>query len=211
MYCAHLLNPLNALPAQLGRHSHLHCTRFSHIRFSPLFPFSLPLLSLLLLFLWFLLLLTCVAHYILLGISFMCQPCALPSSRPMSAAVELLLLLLPSLHRKRHPNRCLGQKASALFVLFAFFPQLLVVVVALVVSFFGCDTRFNSSCSACSTWQWICHKNCNDYVANVPYKSCWAQGSGVCVWQVWHINVLCVLNVCVCVWVSGCVVLCGGA
>lgn len=33
MCCAHLLNPLNALPAQLGRHSHLHCTRFSHIRF----------------------------------------------------------------------------------------------------------------------------------------------------------------------------------
>lgn len=209
MCCAHLLNPLNALPAQLGRHSHLHCTRFSHIRFSPLFPFSLPLLSLLLLlllFLWFLLLLTCVAHYILLGISFMCQPCALPSSRPMSAAVELplLLLLLPSLHRKRHPNRCLGQKASALFVLFAFFPQLLVVVVALVVSFFLAVTlvlialavpaRLGSG-SATRTAM-IMLQTCRINRAGPREAVC------LCVWQVWHgciyINVLCALNVCVC-------------
>lgn len=81
-----------------------------------------------------------------------------------------------------------------------FSPHFLLLLLFLC-RFFGCDTRFNSSCSACSTWQWICHKNCNDYVANVPYKSCWARGSGVCVWQVWHgciyINVLCLMFVCV--------------
>lgn len=115
------------------------------------------------------------------------------------------------------PEPVSGPESECFICLICLFPPnfLLLLLLLLLCRFFGCDTRFNSSCSACSTWQWICHKNCNDYVANVPYKSCWAQGSGVCVWQVWHgcicINVLCVLNVCVCVWVSGCVVLCGGA
>lgn len=124
----------------------------------------------------------------------------------MSAAVELLLLLLPSLHRKRHPNRCLGQKASALFVLFAVFSPFLVVV-AVFVSFFLAVTlvlialavpaRLGSG-SATRT-------------AMIMLQTCRINRAGregaVCVWQVWHgciyINVLCLMFVCVCEWLCG--------
>lgn len=101
--CAHLLNPLNALPAQLGRHSHLHCTRVFRISvFRHCSPTSPRCCSY---GFYCCLLLCCVVLHITFCLAFLSFTCC-PSSRPMSAAIALLLLLLlpfPSLHRKRHP------------------------------------------------------------------------------------------------------------
>lgn len=161
--CAHLLNPLNALPAQLGRHSHLHCTRvfrisvFRHCSPLPPFPFhNMFLYSFWLLFLWFLLLLTsvlcCVAHYILLGISFFHVLPLVTANvcRHRVAAAAAAAVSVPA----PEATPVAGVWASKRVLYLSY---LLCLLCTLCVWFFflAVTPVLIAPACACSTWQWI--------------------------------------------------------